>query len=161
MGLSGGGGGGGALGDAVNGEGEGEGSGKNKGGLIYNPRRRVVTKGALSERDEYYVSFLFLCCRFSLEKGGDDMFWFYMLMSAGRDTETDGQGPGRLGAEAGGEVEGRAGWEIVTLRLLSERCFFTLNSHRTNSSLLDVAPSVTDWKLKVHQLGLTFFTRIT
>lgn len=47
MGLGGSGGAGGELGDAVA-----------NGGVIYNPRRRVVTKGATSERDEYYVSFV-------------------------------------------------------------------------------------------------------
>lgn len=40
-------GGGGEFGEAVGGAGT---------GVTYNPRRRVVTKGGMSERDEYYVS---------------------------------------------------------------------------------------------------------
>lgn len=44
--------GGGELGEAVAGGGA---------PVTYNPRRRVVTKGGMSERDEYYVRFLPYC----------------------------------------------------------------------------------------------------
>ena len=69
-----------------------------------------MTKGATSERDEYYVSFFwfsFLCV-----EGGTVGRGLYADECRG-DTETYGQGPRRLGAEEGGEVEGRAGREIV------------------------------------------------
>jgi hypothetical protein len=66
------------------------------GGINYNPRRRVVTKGGTTERDEYYV-----CYDAAQEVRHADV---------GIDlrTEAYGERPGQLGAKAGRKMEGRA-----------------------------------------------------
>jgi Cytochrome c oxidase assembly protein COX16 len=63
----------GGLGEAVEG-----------GGLIYNPRRRVVTKGVTSERDEYYVSVR--CCAF-LFFGGEADAWCALQRLMAKDLD--------------------------------------------------------------------------
>ena len=69
----------------------------------YNPRRRVVSKGGMSQKDEYYVSFI-LFLRYPTWD------WFlsgqvanYVCLMMG--TETHGKGSGYLGTETGGEME--------------------------------------------------------
>lgn len=68
--------------------------GGEEGNVNYNPRRRKVTMGADSQRDEYYVSLVWLASRRA------DV----LIPRA----ETYGERSGQLGAEEGREVERRA-----------------------------------------------------
>ena len=68
-----------------------------EGGVNYNPRRRKVTKGGTTERDEYYVS--------SPSAPGEIRWPNHLLTTPG---EAYGEGLGQLGAEKGREMERRA-----------------------------------------------------
>ena len=72
-----------------------------EGEVSYNPRRRKVTKGGLSEKDEYYV--IQASGKVSLDDADTSI------------AETHGQRPRQLGTEASGKMEGRTGRQIVAL----------------------------------------------